>query len=125
MKRWKKTLDLSAKWGDNWNNTNIHEMGMWVAKQIKLTIKDYTDYDKYGFELEDIISGFEDICTLERAILINKDNYQYHLDKLEKGEKDTFYEIVPLEEFDNLMSDLYDFCDRESIWVERAKGGLC
>ncbi|AGH32137.1 hypothetical protein VPHG_00070 [Vibrio phage 11895-B1] len=119
MTKWNKTIDLSLRWNEEWNNTNIHLLGKYVAKQIKRVIKDYEDYDKYGFELEELIDNFEEgICTVERANNINKDNYEFHLNQLAEGKESVHYEIIPLEEFDSLMTELYDIADRNSWWVK-------
>ena len=118
-KRWNKTIDLSLRWDEDWTNENIHEMGKWVAGQIKKVIVDYDAYDKYGYELEEIIMNFEwSICTLQEANDINSENYKYHLQQLERGRASSHFEIIPLEEFNTYMKELYDFADREDVWVK-------
>lgn len=118
-KRWKKYIDISLRWNESWTDENIHEMGKFVAKQIKSTIKDYDNYDKYGFELEEIIDGFENICTQEEAHWINKDNYNFYLKELAEGKESFHFEIIPMDEFNAHMNTLYDIADREGWWIER------
>ncbi|AUR89051.1 hypothetical protein NVP1121O_023 [Vibrio phage 1.121.O._10N.286.46.C4] len=116
--KWYKTINLSLKWADEWNNENVHELGKWVAEKVKSAIKDYEDYDKYGFELEEMIENFENICTLESAEEINKDNRAHHEQRIAEGYESFHYDIVPLEEFDECTRTLYDLGDRYRWWIE-------
>jgi len=119
MSKWNKTIDLSLRWKEDWTNENIHEFGKWVAEKLKKSVPDYEDCEKYGFDLEEIIDNFESgICTLEAAMEINKDTYDYHLQQLSEGKESVHYEIIPLEEFNEYMNALYDFADRERWWIK-------
>lgn len=91
MTKWLKTIDLSLRWYEGWTSDNIHEMGKWVAQQIKIAIKDWEDYEKYGFDLEEINQG--------------KDSW--------------YHEEVPIEWFNDRMTEFYDFCDKYRFWVEK------
>ena len=116
---WNKTIDLSLRWKEDWNDENVHELGKWVAEQIKNTIKNWDDYDTYGFELEEVVNGFEEgICTKQEALEINQDNYNFHLKQLAEGKESHHFDIVPIEEFDNFMSSLYDIADRQRWWIK-------
>ena len=116
MNKWKYTLDLSVVWdndGDGWDDSNIHMLGKIIAKRLKRLFPDYKDTEKRGFVLEEIIDEMENgICTLERAAAINKDNRTYC------EEQDLYWhEVIPLDDFNNVMAELYGWADRERLWV--------
>ena len=114
--KWKKTLYVADLWSQDWNNENIHKLGKTIAQRICKLIPDYENADKYGYQLLEIIESLEAICTKEEAEEINKDNLHY---AEINGEE--YFEINPMEEFDNWWDSFYDFADSERIWVERSK----
>ena len=118
---WKKTIDLSLRWNEEWTDENIHEMGKWTSEQIKKVIKDWNDYNKYGFELQELLEHFESICTKQEAAEINTDNYNFYLKELSEGKESFHLDIVPMEEYDECMRTLYDMADRERWWIERGQ----
>ena len=118
-KRWKKHIDLSLRCNVDWDNGNVHELGKWVSNQVKMVVKDYDDCDKYGYELEEVLEGFENICTAQEASDINQDNYNHYLKELSEGKESFHFEIIPMDEFNEHMNTLYDIADREGWWIER------
>ncbi len=116
QRRWKKTLEVSDVWCKDWNRSNIHELGKIISKRICKLIPDYEDADKYGFQLLEIIEALENICTEKEADEINADNLEYYE---ENDLTEQYFEIDPVEEFDNWWDSFYDFADRERIWVNR------
>ena len=118
---WNKTIDLSLRWREDWTDENVHEMGKWTSEQIKKVIKDWNDYDKYGFELQELLEHFENICTKQEATEINTDNYNFYLKELSEGKESFHFDIVPMEEYDECMRTLYDMADRERWWIERSQ----
>lgn len=87
------------------DDSNVHELGKSIAKRIKKLLPDYEDADKWGFQLLEIIESLESICTLQEANEIKEDNKKW---AIENGEE--YFEIVPLEEFDNWWNEFYNFC---------------
>ena len=115
MNKWNKTLELKDVWNNvEWTDENVHELGKIIATRLKRLYKDYEDYDKYGGVLEDLILAFEDSLTIERADEINSDNEQWCL---ENGQE--FVPITPLEDFNNVMAELYDWADGERLWINK------
>lgn len=116
MLGWKYVLDLSSRWGEDWDESNIHEMGKCVANQIKRTFKDYPDYAKWGFQFEEIVDMFEATPTQEESDSLNRDNMRWCVENNKESE---YFVECPLEYFNGWMTELYDFADRERIGIER------
>lgn len=116
MNKWKHTLDVSDIWDQDWNNENIHILGKEITKRIRKLLPDYGNHNKWGFRLLDIVESLENICTLEESKEINEDNKNWSIENDEE-----YFEIVPLEEFNNWWDEFYNFADSERIWVKRAK----
>ncbi len=114
MNKWKGTINLAMRWDEDWTDSNIPEMGKWVAQRIKIAIPSYEDYDLHGFELDEIIGDFENISTESEWEEINDDNVR---GAELKGE--TAFTSTPLEEFNNVMTALYDWADSNRYWIER------
>lgn len=113
--KWKYKIDLSVFWGQDWDSSNAHEAGKLVADRIRALINKYKVFqDEYT--LEEIMEGFESgICTVEEAELINQDNTEccdIH------NTQDEYWEIIPIEEFDELMKGLYAWADSNDVWVK-------
>lgn len=107
MNKGNKTLQLKDVWKNGeWYDENVHELGKIIAKRLKLLYKDYEDYDKYGYQLEELIESFEDVLTIERADSINENDEE-------------FTPVSPLEDFNNVMAELYDWADGERLWINK------
>ena len=96
-------------------------MGKWTSKQVKKVITDWADYNKYGYELIDVLENFENISTKQEAAEINADNYNFYLKELSEGKESFHFDIVPMEEYNECMRTLYDMADRERWWIERSQ----
>ncbi|AUR91465.1 hypothetical protein NVP1161O_023 [Vibrio phage 1.161.O._10N.261.48.C5] len=114
--KWEKTLYVADLWSQEWDQENIHELGKTITQRIRKLIPDYENADKYGYQLSEVIEALDNICTKEEAEEINQDNLHY---AEINGEE--YFEINPVEEFDNWWGSFYDFADSERIWVERNK----
>lgn len=117
MNKWNKTLDLSCVWdndGDGWTDENVHMLGKIIAKRLKRLYKDYQDYDKYGYQLEELIEALEDVLTIERANSVNAEEKLWCLN----NDKD-FTPFTPLEDFNSVMAELYDWADGERLWINK------
>lgn len=104
MNKWKLIIDLSGFYRtQDWTNDNIHECGKLVANAIVKAIPDYADFDKYGYDLSELVDRFKDgIFTNEEYL---------------KAKQEDNFDVPPLEEFDYLMTELYDMADTEKWWV--------
>jgi hypothetical protein len=103
MTKWLKTLDLTSVWqnGDA-PESDVHMIGKYIAEQLRLLYPDYTDSDKWGFELENLIEDFDNILTLE----------EYENDTI------GFDGFTPYADFNERMRQLYDFADTHKLWVK-------
>lgn len=110
MNKWKLIIDLSGFYRtQEGTNDNIHECGKLVAKAIVKAIPDYKDFDKYGYDLSELVDNFTNgIFTNEEYL---------------KAKQEDNFDVPPLEEFDYLMTELYDMADAEKWWVETYKRG--
>ena len=115
MNKWNKTLELKDVWNNGeWTDENVHELGNIIAKELKHLYEDYGDYDQYGYQLEEMIEAFEDILTVERADVINAHEAQWCLLNDKK-----FIPVSPLEDFNNVIAELYDWVDGERLWINK------
>lgn len=108
MKKWQAEINLSRFWkkdenGNDWNHKTANVIGVLVAKELKKILPKFSDDDS----LEDIISRFESINTVEEwEVLCDEDVVPY------------WESNPPIEEFNNLMVELYDFADSYDVWVK-------
>lgn len=112
MKKWKHEINLSRRWKESWDNNNVHELGKVINVILKRFIVNYQEFED-DYTLLDVIECFDSICTKESALEINEDNEAFSIDH-----DSTYFEIIPMEEFDECMRGLYDWADRESVWVK-------
>ena len=116
--KWKYEIDLSGFWKKDWNNSNAHEVGALVADRVRALINKYEVFQG-NWTLEEFMEGFESsICTQEEADSINQDTSEY-CDMYNK--QDEYWEITPIEEFDELMKGLYDWADTNRVWIKTSK----
>ena len=103
MTKWLKTLDLTSVWQcGNVPEAEVHEVGKYIAKELRRLYPDYDDVDKWGFELSNLIDDFDNILTLE----------EYESDVI------GFDGFTPYADFNERMSQLYDFADMHKLWVK-------
>lgn len=103
MNKWKKTLDLTPVWQNGKvPESEVHLVGQYIAKQLRKLYPDYEDYDKWGFELEELIEQFESVITLEEYEKC-PEAYSYY---------------GPYKEFNGYMQVLYDFAYYNGLWVK-------
>ncbi len=87
MANWKYTLNISNIWNDD--NMSIENKGKAVAAKIRQAFPQvWFDWENGGYneEIDELAKRFEDITGYD--------------------------EVSPLQEFNNCMSELYDFGDR-------------
>ena len=97
MANWMKTMRVA----DIFNSDNsVAEKGKQMAKRIRVTFKNELDFehDDYEMSLEEIVERFENITGYD--------------------------DVSPVEEFDQVMEEFYDFCD-ESVIVRSVYGKRC
>jgi hypothetical protein len=111
MNKWKHTIDLSRVWlrEDNtkYDNEDVHKLGKYISEVLNTFIKS-KGYEE-DYKIEEIVEYFYSVFTEEQADEINEDN---------ENNGEDWWEIVPLEEFDESMRCLYDWADSENIWVK-------
>ena len=103
MNKWKHTLKLGDVWGEDWNNHDVQELGKLISSRIVKMLPDYEDTDKYGYDGTELVEFFKTISSYEEALITTEENG---------------FDCSPMVEFNNLMSTLYDFCDKNKIWVD-------
>lgn len=103
MNKWKQTLQLSDVWqsGDV-PESEVHNVGKIIAKRMRKLYPDYADYDKYGYEFEEMIDRFDSIITLDEY---QKDPEDYNF-------------FGPDDEFNDVMECLYDWADANKLWID-------
>ncbi len=90
MPKWNNTIDVSSFYHND--ELTIPEKGVLISSAIQRAVKDYEDTDKYGFEILDVVEQFKEITGYE--------------------------DVTEEEEFNEIMSGFYDFCDCFRIWVK-------
>lgn len=103
MNIWKKKLDISDLWKNGEiPHSELPTTGKIIASRLKRMYPDWDDIDVWGFELRDIIEGFDNLLSVE---------------EWEKDPSD--YCLTPVEDFDARMAELYDFGDvGKRLWVQ-------
>lgn len=95
MNKWKYTMDLSGFYKDD--SISVEEKGRLVSATLKRLLNiNWLSHVKY--RIEELIEEFNCISG--------------------DGEPPETTEFTPVEDFDARMDDLYDFADRERIWVK-------
>lgn len=103
MKPWKYTLDLSDVWGKEWDDRNVHELSAIIADRLEtLCGEDFKD----DWDFEDIIEGLNQVPTYKSWLS------QCVVEPLFKA-------YPPIEQFDSIWDEFYNWADVERVWVER------
>lgn len=104
MANWKYTFDLKDLWEKDWTDSNVHELGKAIAQRWRNN-KAFTVRFADDLEIEEIIDYMDNICSPEE--------YQSILS--EEGSEGF---PTPIQEFDCVLSSLYDWADYNKVWVK-------
>ena len=123
MAEWKKTFDIQDVWdkrngecgSENWTDKTVHELAKEIARRLERRFPTQTDYlsDLCDSELADIVGYFRDIPTYPewRASIAECE--------AEGHDADPIRHYTPLREFNDIMKELYDWCDENRVWVNK------
>ncbi|WP_105492137.1 hypothetical protein [Escherichia coli] len=120
--KWKYTVDISSWWKgkpvengtEEWGNHNVHELGNYVANKLKNQFVDQTDSNSVNFDpdLDDVVYYLGNVDKYD--VWIAAVNCHPHGSCMRRMEED----YPPLEQFNSAMSCLYDWADRNRVWVK-------
>ena len=115
MKLWEYKLDLSAKWKNDWGDSNINLLGVFVSEKLKKLSKTNLLLMN-DEELTELIYLFSQVCTMEEAESRNKEEWTY---LVSVGKEFDYNDLIPTEEFDEYMETLYNWADINRVWIEK------
>ena len=123
MANWKNTLDLRDIWDkrngecgrEDWTDKTVHELAKEIARRLKFKFPNKASYYSVqcDAELIDIIGYFRDIPTyLEWIASIAECEAEGH-------DADPIRHYTPMREFNDIMKDLYEWCDENRVWINK------
>ena len=99
MSKWKSNINFKGFYHND--DLSIAEKGIHAAAAIQRVLSsiletiDETDREFIDFEIQDLIERFENVTGIE----------------------DEDFSVTPTEEFDEIMTELYDLADKHKIWI--------
>lgn len=122
MPNWKTTLDLRDIWDkrsgecgrEDWTDKTVHELAKEIARRLerKFPTRLMHRYE-CDYALCELIGYFRDVPTYPEwiASIAECENEGYDADPVRH--------YTPLREFNDIMKDLYDWCDENRVWVDK------
>uniref|UniRef100_A0AAU8GG53 Uncharacterized protein n=1 Tax=Salmonella phage vB_SEnST11_KE23 TaxID=3161174 RepID=A0AAU8GG53_9CAUD len=126
MANWKQTFRIDDIWKkrngecgpEDWTDKTVHELAKEIARRIQRKFPQrMLDGDDCDFNLVEIYDWFMAVPT--------PGEYKFMLTQIlqdENASDDEYMEWskrTPLVEFNEGMSLLYDWCDRNLVWVQK------
>ncbi len=123
MAEWKQTLRIDDVWRkrngecgpEDWTDKTVHELAKEIARRLEFKFPNKASYDSVqcDADLVDIIIYFRDVPTyLEWQASIAECEAEGH-------DADPIRHYTPMREFNDIMKDLYNWCDENRVWVEK------
>lgn len=95
MSKWEKELDLHDVWNADMPEKDIPSLGKVIAERLKMLFPTWGEDE----ELRYIVEEMDDIITIEQ------------------GSMGDHCFASPTEHFDSVMRRLYDFADKNKLWI--------
>ena len=125
MARWKTTVDLHDQWLGRiaedgklveWDNKHVSELASIVASKLRSKFPEQLDPDnsKFDPELEDVVYYFDTVDDYD-AWLAARELYPQG-SAMRQMEED----YPPCEQFNSAMTCLYDWADKNLVWIRTA-----
>lgn len=126
MAKWEQTFRIDDIWKkrngeagpEDWTDKTVHELAKLIAHRLERKFPQYMlDGNSPDPNLVDIYEWFMAIHTMKE--------YQERLNKCMSDPEITDEEYLeyvnntPMQEFNDCMGLLYDWCDRERVWVDK------
>lgn len=126
MANWKKTFDIrdiffkrNGEAGpEDWTDKTIHELGKEMARRIQRTWPQHMiDGDDCDICLVEVYDWFYAIQTSKQhQDMMNQMLSDPYLTDDEYAE---WQDRTPLKDFNECMSEFYDWCDRNLVWIDK------
>lgn len=123
MPNWKTTLDIrdildkrNGECGrEDWTDKTVHELAKEIARRLerKFPLESNYDSDLCDSELCDIIGYFRDVPKYSEWVASIAEC------EAEGHNADPIRHYTPMCEFNDIMKDLYDWCDEKRVWVDK------
>lgn len=118
MAQWKTTVDLHEQWLGriaedgklvDWDNKHVSELASIVAEKLRAKFPEQLDPDnpKFDPELEDVVYYFDTV-----------DDYDSWFTAMNHFPQESDY--PPTEQFNSAMTCLYDWADKNLVWIRTA-----
>lgn len=123
MTEWKSTLDLRDIWDkrngecgrEDWTDKTVHELAKEIARRLERKFPNKASYDSIQCDggLIDIIIYLRDIPTYSEWLASIAEC------EAEGHDADPIRHYTPMREFNDIMKDLYDWCDENRVWINK------
>ena len=126
MADWKTTFDIRDVWSkrngecgrEEWTDRNVHELAKEIARRIKRKwSQKMIEGSDIDCDLVDVYDHFQfvptyriwedDITRLLEDENVDDDEIRWRRDN------------PPLKEFNNVMGEFYDWCDKNLVWIDK------
>lgn len=126
MANWKQTLRIDDVWRkrngecgqEDWTDKTVHELAKEIARRLERKFPQYLSEGKSPDpNLMDIYEWFLAIPTLKQY----QDRVNGCMSDPETTDEEylEYVDNTPMNEFNYCMGLLYDWCDRNLVWVEK------
>nr|DAU99119.1 MAG TPA: hypothetical protein [Caudoviricetes sp.] len=125
MAQWKTTVDLHEQWLGriaedgklvDWDNKHVSELASIVAEKLRAKFPEQLDPDnsKFDPELEDVVYYFDTVDDYDSWFAAM--NHFPQGSAMRRMEED----YPPSEQFNSAMTCLYDWADKNLVWIRTA-----
>lgn len=124
--KWLKTFDIQDIWRkrngecgpEDWTDSTVHELAKEISRRLKRKFPNQMiDGNDWDPNLSEIVDWFDNIQT--HAEYLASAEAATNNENIDDDELSHILEYRPLKEFNTVMDLLYDWADRERVWVNK------